>query len=386
MAKVASWMGAQSRYDGPSLDERKRRRQNGELCVYVRLSKLTSKVGLRRALDRVSGQRDGHASGLYWFTDLGRARRAARALDRPVLSLRMLGRLDEERSCANSRYFRLMLYANERVARLLASRFVLHWSSEREQVPQITVDLGDGRRIESTITGNSVHYVLDAEGRPLDVIPGMYTPEGFARALEEAHGLWRRCAGRGRACVAEAHREGLVELTRRWNRGRLPGAPPFAALAGYRPGPQGAGTGVGPGGPWPRVPARNALPVAITKSGIEMPLLGGLTGQTGAPPPWASWHARPAMVFDARSRGLLRLKSGQRDTRALEARLVALVQEDELQNEFMVRAEIRERLASDPPATLEALNAWVYAEVFLTPASDPWLGLRDETLFDGIER
>src|SRR5688572_15144135 len=50
---------------------------------------------LRRAIDRVSAQRDGHASGLYWHTDLEEAKREARHSGRPILSLRLLGRLDE---------------------------------------------------------------------------------------------------------------------------------------------------------------------------------------------------------------------------------------------------------------------------------------------------
>src|SRR5262245_2433979 len=61
---------------------------------------------LRDAVDHVAAQRDASSSRLYWYTDLDEAKRAARASGRPILSLRLLGRLDDELSCANSRFFR----------------------------------------------------------------------------------------------------------------------------------------------------------------------------------------------------------------------------------------------------------------------------------------
>ena len=71
------------------------------------------------ALDAVGQQRDCYASQLYWFTDLEQAKAAAKASGKPILSLRLLGRLDEEFSCANSRFFRTALYANGEVSKVL---------------------------------------------------------------------------------------------------------------------------------------------------------------------------------------------------------------------------------------------------------------------------
>lgn len=56
------------------------------------------------ALDKVGGQHDNYASGLFWYTNLEKAKAAARVSGRPILSLRLLGRLDEDLSCANSRF------------------------------------------------------------------------------------------------------------------------------------------------------------------------------------------------------------------------------------------------------------------------------------------
>src|SRR4051812_17448849 len=128
---------------------------------------------LATALDAVAAQKDAWAAGLYWYTDLDAAKRAAAESGRPILSLRLLGTLDTEFSCANSRFFRTVLYPNADVRQYLRQNFVLHWKSHRP-VPKLTIDFGDGRTIERTITGNSVHYVLDPNGRVVDVIPGLY--------------------------------------------------------------------------------------------------------------------------------------------------------------------------------------------------------------------
>ena len=61
---------------------------------------------LRTALDEVSGQRDCHASRLFWYTDFDQAKAAAKREGKPILSLRLLGKLTDEYSCANSRFFR----------------------------------------------------------------------------------------------------------------------------------------------------------------------------------------------------------------------------------------------------------------------------------------
>jgi len=155
------------------------------LARYDALADGREKEELERTIDAVAAQRYATFSRLYWYTDLEATKAAARASGKPILSLRMLGRLDEDLSCANSRLFRVVLYANEGVSSFLRESFVLHWSSERP-APRVTVDFGDGRRIETTVGGNSAHFVLDADGRPIDVLPGLYSPVAFRRELEAA--------------------------------------------------------------------------------------------------------------------------------------------------------------------------------------------------------
>jgi len=144
-----------------------------------------------RALDRVCAQRDAHTSLLYWHTDVDAAIADARRAQRPILSLSLLGRLDEELSCANSRFFRKLLYPHAPINRVLRERFVLHWQSVRP-VPRVTIDFGDGRKLERTLTGNSVHLVLDSTGRPIDALPGLFAREVFVELLAGRRPSWPR--------------------------------------------------------------------------------------------------------------------------------------------------------------------------------------------------
>lgn len=139
-------------------------------------------------LDAVCAQQDAHTALLYWFTELDAAVAEARRTRRPILSLRLLGRLDQELSCANSRFFRKSLYLDPAINRVLRERFVLHWQSVRP-VPRVTIDFGNGQTLVKTLTGNSAHLVLDPDGRPADALPGLFTPEVFAQLLVRAHAL-----------------------------------------------------------------------------------------------------------------------------------------------------------------------------------------------------
>ena len=72
----------------------------------------------------------------------------------------------------------------------------------------------------------------------------------------------------------------------------------------------------------------------------------------------------------------------ERALRNLE-RAVAL---DSVRNEFVLHSKIHEWFANGvAPTDLAALNGRVYAELFLTPASDPWLGLFPRDSYTGIE-
>src|SRR6266404_4901636 len=251
---------------------------------------------LKAALDAVGQQRDCYASKLYWFTDLGAAQAAARASGKPILSLRLLGKLDEEFSCANSRFFRTTLYANAEVSQYLREHFILHWKSVRP-APRVTIDFGDGRKLERTITGNSIHYVLGADGRVMDALPGLYGAQAFLSGLQRAEEIARQCA----SCPGEQR----DQLLREFHRGRLAAlqedwAKDMARLS------LSVGDRLSLGGPevtvfslgGPEVTAFSAAPptaqaaarLAVGKSQVEVPLLRGTVPKAPSNPRPDAWE------------------------------------------------------------------------------------------------
>ncbi|MGI9474436.1 MAG: hypothetical protein ACR2NZ_23060, partial [Rubripirellula sp.] len=141
-----------------------------------------------RQIDLIAAQKFATQSQLFWHTSREEAQRISKETGRPLLSLRMLGRLDEDLSCANSRFFRTILYPHDEIKDLLRHGFVLHWEPVRD-VPIVTVDFGDGRTLRQPLVGNSVHLVLTPKGQVVDALPGLVTPDSFRNWLAEVESL-----------------------------------------------------------------------------------------------------------------------------------------------------------------------------------------------------
>jgi hypothetical protein len=354
---------------------------------------------LNAALDAVSQQKDSYLSGLYWYTDIAQAKAAARATGKPILSLRLLGKLSEEFSCANSRFFRAVLYSNTEVSKILRERFILHWQTVRP-APRVTIDFGDGRKLEGTITGNSIHYVLDAEGQPLDALPGLYGPQAFLRSLAQIQVVHERLKGLGPEARARTlddyHRAAVRSLTQDWIKdaekagGKIPEyLIPKATADGNRR-------------------AVEIAPLAITKRVTEVNLLRAITRDAdalGVVTDEVAWtrialqHILDAKLDD-QSIGLIRRQTQRllaaRDSSAVtpEMKLMNMVQKlqlsialDTVRNEYMLRPKLHAWLVADPVRfDVDKLNEKVYAELFLTPKTDPWLGLFSPETYMALER
>lgn len=337
-------------------------------------AKLTDRDELARyraALDRICRQRDCYASRLYWYTDLAEAKRVAHAQHKPILSLRLLGKLDDELSCANSRFFRTTLYSDPRIARAMREGFVLHWSSERP-VPTVTIDYGDGRKICNTITGNSAHYLLDADGRPLDVIPGLYSPDAFLEHLGRLSTLAAECGtGDARSAYLRWQHQALLDQLMMQRNAQL-------QQLGFAP----AAT------PAKASSAGKAAPRAMTKGMLEAPLLREmrLTVDGLDDAKWRQMAAgrEAAVVFQPESLALMKEKTPSFTPRMLET-LKTTVAQDSFRNEYDFHLRIHSWFATGQVTTFEALNERVYTELFLTPRTDPWLGLVAEDSFPAIE-
>jgi hypothetical protein len=318
---------------------------------------------LAAAVDLVAAQKDASYSRLYWYTDFEQAKKAAREQgDKPILSLRLLGKLDEEFSCANSRYFRTVLYANAEVSAALRERFVLHWQSVRP-VPKVTIDMGDGRVVERTVTGNSVHYVLDGEGRPVDAIPGLYGPKAFLRVLEEAERAARGAAAQKtdddrRSYLAAWHDARQRETSERLAR--------ELKEAGLEAAPEGDSPA------WAKL-------ASLPQHRIDARLDQASVALFNAKNPDARAAGRRAMAKAVVEDPLARMLANFQ-------RSVAL---DSVRNEYELHQRVRQWFVDRVPQTLAAdvapLNEKVYAELFLTPSSDPWLGLAPADAYTGLE-
>jgi hypothetical protein len=363
-------------------------------------------VRLSAALDAVGGQRDCHASRLFWHRDFDAAKSEAQRTGKPILSLRLLGNLDEELSCANSRFFRTTLYANKEVSDYLRDHFVLHWKSVRP-VPRITIDMGDGRKIERTITGNSIHYVLDVHGEVVDALPGLYGPRAFLAGLQEAERMAARVskveAAMRPAVLEKFHAGQLSRINQRWGQDVSSVLPP-EALA---PKTITLANGMTKVALHPAAAA--AMPLAVLKSGVERPMLRALVPvhanleRAMTDDLWAGIAAlhQEEAVLDQNSLALIRAKTrpaGEAMRLAFSKRVVEdpmlktvqnlqrSIAEDTVRNEYTFHAKIHEWLATTgAPREVDALNRRVYAELFLTPDNDPWLGLAPADTFSALE-
>lgn len=316
-------------------------------------------IRIARALDGVSAQRNSAVSGLFWHTDWQSALNAAQREQKPILSLRLLGKLSDELSCANSRFFRSTLYSNTEISRMLRERFVLHWESVRP-VPVVTIDFGDGRKLRRTITGNSIHYILDCHGRLVDGLPGLYGPKAFLKAIE----LAQQQAGQvGKldnfsfaSAMAGYHQLAVTKSDEHWNQD----------LRQLKKGPE-------------------SLPQPGHATDELWQQIGRLH-QADAELDAASHTAIARENPTALAAGRLPVTKA-----VVETPLVRMLRNlheamavDTVRNEYLLHRTIHVWLGEAPTVDAAALNGRVYAELFLTPDDDPWLGLAPADQYSGL--
>jgi hypothetical protein len=358
-----------------------------------RLDALIDQVGMQRYCSR---------SGLYWYTDLEKAKAAARSSGKPILSLRMLGNLNEDFSCANSRFFRTTLYANSEISRALKDNYVLHWKSVRP-VPRVTIDFGDGRKLERTLTGNSIHYILTPDGEVVEALPGLYGPQAFLQKISDGASLARRLAamppGERAAALAAYHAEQFRTVGDQF-------VTDLAKVAAAR---------APAGGPKDQVlTAVAANNIARPKGRVETPLVAAAVpaatyaADLSSPEEIqdeATWNAIAAVhaveaELDQASRELIRSENPMAAVAGRIAmtkrmvedpmlRLVRTLQQtialDTVRNEYQLHRRIHQWLAdASYRPEVDVLNERVYGELFLTPSSDPWLGLAPADVYTAL--
>jgi len=347
------------------------------------------------ALNRVGGQYDNYASGLYWYTDLEKAKAAARASGRPILSLRLLGRLDEDLSCANSRFFRTTLFPSIEINQLLKQRFILHWQSVRP-APRVTITFGDGRKLERTITGNSIHYILDADGRVVDALPGLYSAPVFAAELRQAADVTQQAGNHENHDYTEHMKSTQERLLHEW-------AADLSALHVAFPATKSMTEAdlerLMDDNRWQQVAqlqVNHGFDAGVRElmarklPSVESRLLQAEQTRVSQVSSWGYVPLSTEPAFPDATLAATRATSKS----AVEIPMLRAfttfnksVSLDTVKNNYMLRAKILAFLAASSTKrwSLDRINDWVYAQVFLTPRQDPWLGLASQNIFTAID-
>jgi hypothetical protein len=335
------------------------------------------------AIDGVAMQKDAYASGLFWFTDLEQAKGAAKAQNKPILSLRLLGNLNEEFSCANSRFFRAVLYSNAEISKFLRENYVLHWKSVRP-APKVTIDFGDGRKIERTLTGNSIHYLLDESGAIIDALPGLYSPQGFLKYITQAQKVSKIIDG----APAADQRMALLKFRRAMFEDIRTKRDKAVAQAKVKlVEPKGGLTAV------------DVMPRAMTKMVTERSILTDIYDNFSRYEPQVNlddWN-KLAKIYtgrtkiDAESLAFIRrqnAKTGLSETEftSLIEKLEKFIALDTARNDFLFHPQLYGWLNSEGSVTnVERFNERVYAEIFKTPEADKWLGMYAPDVYTALD-
>lgn len=355
---------------------------------------------IANALDTVAMQKDAYASHLYWYTDLETAKRAAKAQSRPILTLRLLGNLNEEFSCANSRLFRAVLYPNAEISKYLRENYILHWQSVRP-APRITIDFGDGRKIERTITGNSIHYILDHDGEVIDALPGLYSPLAFKKYLTQANEMndvLKGIANERHALALMKYRKAAYDQIVQKRNKAVTAAGVELKETALPPVLSAALIGVTSVRVFPT--AMLAAPRAAAKMMVtdEYSILRVYDEFAKFEPSvrFDDWNKlaklySPSLKLDDNSIAFIRRQNAKTgltedEFKALFAKLGSFIALDTTRNDFLYHAKLYEWLNEGRGNNdLESFNSRVYDQIFQTPDYDKWLGLYSPNVYTALD-
>ncbi len=334
------------------------------------------------ALDSVAMQKDVFASKLYWFTDIDAAQKEAQRTNKPILSLRLLGNLNEEFSCANSRFFRALLYSNSEISKTLRENYILHWKSVRP-APKVTIDFGDGRKIERTLTGNSIHYILSKNGEIIDALPGLYSPKEFLNYVSSAKEINKTIEN------LDAKQKETALLSYRLNN--------FNAIKSKRDKAISTGK-ITLTEPKEGTKAIEIAPRAVTKMITEANILRDLDDNFSRYEPQIiseDWKKLANLYtgkveFDANSLAFIKRQNknlSEKEMTSLLGNLQNYVALDTTRNDSLFHTQLYQWLnqARREPLELESFNAKVYTEIFKTPDADKWLGLYTTDVYTALD-
>ena len=223
----------------------------------------------------------------------------------------------------------------------------------------------------------------------LEALPGLYGPQAFLRELADAERLFKSVAGtkaQERTNLLGVHyQESYYQLSVAWfnDTTKIGGKAPEGFVFGRNPKGQ--------------ITAVMAAQLAATKAITEFPLLGAMRATSAKfekitdEDAWrkiAQLHASDA-VLDSRSIALIKRQNpalSDADVARMVHGFQELIALDTVRNEYLMRMKLYPWLLRDPSrGDLAKFNEKVYAELFLTPSSDAWLGLLEKDVYLGID-
>ncbi len=228
------------------------------------------------------------------------------------------------------------MFSNDDVASFINRNFEPVWESVRP-VPIVRIDFGNGTVLTRTLHGNIATQVCTADGRVLDILPGIYEPQSYLHSLNQfrlLHNYVVRAKDQGAARLKEYH-EGQVRALKENE------APPqFVNHAG--------------------------LSKRMIEGGILAVLVSGKEAQ--------QWRATSIKTHKGNDQPKLPSNNDIANWKILA--------EDTRINETTRRLQIHEMLAAAGPAQPKAVTKKLYKEVLHADLDDPYLGL-GQTLFAG---
>ena len=219
-----------------------------------------------------------------------------------------------------------MLFSRQDVSDFINRDFEPAWEMVRP-VPIIRIEFGDGRVSTRTLHGNVASYVCAADGKVVDVVPGIYTPDVYQTALQAPRNLARESRPLNNAAKLARwqnyHRTAMDAIRRRMAEAAM----------------------------------RNVREQDFGKMRIERPIDARINFGAGAPAT-AQAVARPR-------------------TAAELANWLPLVTDTQI-NETERRLQIHQHLTNAELVQPEQIKRWLYREVLHADLDDPNLGLGDD--------
>jgi len=221
-----------------------------------------------------------------------------------------------------------VLFSSAEVAKRINDTFEPAWETVRP-VPTVTIDFGNGEKITRTLHGNIATYVCTADGKVLDILPGIYEPKVYTQRLMGIATLHQ---------MTKSERpERVTEVTRSYHTMRVD-----MLKAGGK---------------------RGSVPLDMGKAVVESPLKMLARMQSVALPP-----AVPT-------------NTGERHgSTAAEIAGWKELADDTRINETNRRLQIHTYLGQHGLVTPNDMVKWLYKEVLHADLDDPYLGL-GEVLF-----